>query len=109
MIRDNPAFAIRLLSLTGEPGDTDLPAWLEDSVFNDRLSTDFPCDKAVVIGSVHDPVRGIIVEAEAVTAEFYTGHFPTSLPGYVFPSRALYPSQVPVLADPAAVAADPRR
>jgi hypothetical protein len=64
LVRENPAFAVRLLSLTGMPVETELPARLESSIFNDRLSTDFASDTVVVAGSSYDPVRGIVVEAQ---------------------------------------------
>jgi hypothetical protein len=42
----------------------DMPARLESPAFNDRPSTDFQADTAVVDGPPRDPVHGTIVEAQ---------------------------------------------
>jgi hypothetical protein len=127
----------------GEPLPQRLAARLAPSNFNDRPSIDFDCDTVVVAGPHHDPVRGIIVEAQQAkledkrrkmakyaaelwvllgcpvdvvvicpdeaTADYYAVPVLTTLPGYVFTARPLYPSRIPVITDPEDMAADPAR
>jgi hypothetical protein len=144
LVEDRPDFAVRIVrDLMGEPLPHDLSARLAPSNFNDRPSTDFDCDAVVVAGPHHDPVRGIIVEAQQTkleskrrqmakyaaelwvllgcpvdvvvicpdeeTTNFYAVPVVTTLPGYVFTARPLHPSRIPLITDPAEMAADPAR
>lgn len=142
LIEDSPDLAVSIVrDMMGEALPMDLSARLAPPGFNDRPSTDFSCDAVVVAGPHHDPVRGIIIEAQQAqsadkrlrlakyaaelwvllgcpvdvvvicpdqaTATYYAVPVETSLPGYVFTARPLYPSQVPVITDPAGLAANP--
>jgi hypothetical protein len=144
LVEEQPDFAVRVVrDLMGEPLPHRLAARLAPSNFNDRPSIDFDCDTVVVAGPHHDPVRGIIVEAQQAkledkrrkmakyaaelwvllgcpvdvvvicpdeaTADYYAVPVVTTLPGYVFTARPLYPSRIPVITDPEDMAADPAR
>ncbi|HET9082498.1 MAG TPA: hypothetical protein VFO01_18530 [Trebonia sp.] len=64
----NPGLAVELAGrLTGTPLPAGTPAHVEKPAFSDRPSTDFAADAVIVAGPKHDPVRGIIVEAQKRT------------------------------------------
>jgi hypothetical protein len=65
LIADDPVLAVQIVrDLMGEPLPPGLTARLAPSGFNDRPSKDFACDTVVIAGPHHDPVRGIIIEAQ---------------------------------------------
>jgi hypothetical protein len=142
LIADDPVLAVQIVrDLMGEPLPPGLTARLAPPGFNDRPSKDFACDTVVVAGPHHDPVRGIIVEAQQeqsnakrhkmakyaaelwvllgcpvdvvvicpdkASAGFYAQPVRTGLPGYTFTARPLFPAAVPVITDPAQMAARP--
>ena len=64
----NPKLAVELVaSLNGTPLPADTPVHPECPAFNHRPSDDFYADAVIVVGPKHDPVRGIIVEAQKRT------------------------------------------
>ena len=142
LIADDPGLAIQIIrDLMGEPLPPGLTARLAPSGFNDRPSKDFACDTVVIAGPHHDPVRGIIIEAQQEqsnakrhkmakyaaqlwvllgcpvdvvvicpdksSAGYYSEPVRTSLPGYTFTARPLFPAAVPVITDPVKMAAKP--
>ena len=65
---ENPELAVEIAaSLTGAPIPEGVPVRAEAPNFNDRPSTDFQADAVIVAGSVHAPVRAVIVEAQKRT------------------------------------------
>jgi hypothetical protein len=70
LFRDDPHLAVMLLrECAGLDLPSDLPARLESPSFNDRPSSDFQADMAVVEGPSQDPVHGTIVEAQQARIE----------------------------------------
>lgn len=65
---EHPELALEIATgLTGARIPEGIPVRVEAPNFNDRPSTDFKADAVIVAGSVHDPVRAVIVEAQKRT------------------------------------------
>jgi len=65
---ENPDLAFEIAaSLNGAPVPRGAPVRAEAPNFNDRPSTDFVADAVLVAGTIHDPVRAVIVEAQKRT------------------------------------------
>jgi hypothetical protein len=65
LFRQTPDLAVEILrDLMGVPLPAVIGARVEPPGFNDRPSTDFDADVVIVAGPRHDPVHGIIVEAQ---------------------------------------------
>jgi hypothetical protein len=77
LIAEDPVLAVQIVrDLMGEPLPRGLTARLAPSGFNDRPSKDFACDTVVIAGPHHDPVRGIIIEAQ----QEQSTRWPSTLP-----------------------------
>lgn len=65
---EHPELAVEIATgLTGTRIPEGVPVRAEAPNFNDRHSTDFQADAVIVAGSVHDPIRAVIVEAQKRT------------------------------------------
>ena len=65
---EHPELALEIATrLTGTRIPEGVPVRVEAPNFNDRPSTDFQADAVIVAGSVRDPVRAVIVEAQKRT------------------------------------------
>lgn len=76
LFKDNPGLAVEILrDCIGIPLPNSLPARIEPPNFNDRPSFDFNADTVVVAGSLHEPVQGIIIEAQQYRSNDKPGQF----------------------------------
>jgi hypothetical protein len=70
LVEHDPEIAVTIArDYLGEPIPFGMPAWLASPRFNDRPSTDFDCDAVVVVGSRHNPLRVLAVEAQQAQSE----------------------------------------
>lgn len=66
----NPQSIVGVLrDILREPIPAGVPVVVAPKNFNDRPSQDFDCDAVLIAGPHHDPVRGIILEAQRAAVE----------------------------------------